>query len=381
MTIENNTDYTLKGSQVLALRDYVNAAMNLPGTVVGSGAPTTATEGNVGQFYYDTTNDKFYYCEAKTAQGTVPETYLYTWTLQVSGPTVVQTTGQSTADVMSQKAVTDALASISGVKELTTADYDYPDNNPTGVALWRLDGGLYKTSGSVSLFISATTTIAPNSGETILILKAPSSNPNYVRTFIMFQNPNSYNLPDTYVISNSGSDVLDGNKWATLSNIYADPSTTNRIKIGKYTSTTDDWSVAIGSGYNSTTLRGASAAKNGVAIGYASTAASSSTAIGSSAKAGAVTDLAKYSVAVGNDADASYKGSVALGARSTTTRIGEVNVGTSLTGYGYNSTNYRVIGGVHDPVDNHDAATKGYVDGLVGDIESALYDINNGGSN
>lgn len=177
----------------------------------------------------------------------------------------------------------------------------------------------------------------------------------------------------------STTDIMSQN--AVTGMVFADPSTTNRVRIGNYTSTADDWSVAIGSGYNSTTVRGASAAKNSIAIGYASSAASSSTAIGSSAKAGAVTDLAKYSVALGTNSDASYKGSVALGARSATTRIGEVNVGTSLTEYGYNSTNYRVIGGVHDPVDNHDAATKGYVDGLVGNIESALYAINNGGGN
>ena len=36
------------------------------------------------------------------------------------------------------------LASASqAIKELSTADYDYPDNNPTGIALWRLPDGIY----------------------------------------------------------------------------------------------------------------------------------------------------------------------------------------------------------------------------------------------
>mgnify|MGYP003300417121 CR=1 FL=1 len=79
----------------------------------GAGAPTTSTVAQyVGQFYYDTTNDGYYYCTAITAQGTTPETYSYTWTALStggSGPTVVQTTGTSTTDVMSQNATTEMI--------------------------------------------------------------------------------------------------------------------------------------------------------------------------------------------------------------------------------------------------------------------------------
>ena len=51
----------------------------------------------------------------------------------------------------------------------------------------------------------------------------------------------------------------------------------------------------------------------------------------------------------------------ALGYSSATTRYGEVNIGATNNA-GYNDTAYRVLGGVHDPVEDHDAATKGYVD-------------------
>lgn len=44
-----------------------------------AGAPTTSTVGEVGQLLEDTTNGKLYLCTAKTAQGTTPETYTYTW--------------------------------------------------------------------------------------------------------------------------------------------------------------------------------------------------------------------------------------------------------------------------------------------------------------
>ena len=105
------------------------------------------------------------------------------------------------------------------------------------------------------------------------------------------------------------------------------------------------YSTSIGSGANiPPTL-----ATYGVAIGYSSTVRSN------------------HGVALGASAyiDSNLPHSVALGDRSNPTRAGEVNVGQSL-GQGYNNTNYRVIGGVHDPVDAHDAATKGYVDAHAG---------------
>ena len=79
MTISPTTKYSLTGEQIEDLRDYVQAAMQLPSTIIGNTSPTSATAGNVGQFYLDTTNDNLYYCSAKTAQGTTPETYTYTW--------------------------------------------------------------------------------------------------------------------------------------------------------------------------------------------------------------------------------------------------------------------------------------------------------------
>ena len=61
-------------------------------------------------------------------------------------------------------------------------------------------------------------------------------------------------------------------------------------------------------------------------------------------------------VAIGYNAQSQAASSVALGARATATRAGEVNVG-NRSGEGFNNTEYRVIGGVHDGVNAHDAAT------------------------
>lgn len=83
--------------------------------ITNAGAPTTATVGTVGQLLEDTTNGKLYQCTAVTA-GVDPNPTTYTWT-EVgagggSGPTVVQTTGNSTTDVMSQDAVTRIIGNV-----------------------------------------------------------------------------------------------------------------------------------------------------------------------------------------------------------------------------------------------------------------------------
>lgn len=71
--------------------------------------PTTSTVGTVGQLLEDTTNGKLYQCTAVSGN-------TYTWTEIGNGPTVVQTTGTSTTDVMSQNAVTGMIYADPGAK-------------------------------------------------------------------------------------------------------------------------------------------------------------------------------------------------------------------------------------------------------------------------
>ena len=140
---------TTAGMTQKAITDAIDNIENVNDYVIkGAGAPTTSTVGTVGKLYEDTTNGDLYQCTAVSGS-------TYTWE-EVgggSGVNVVQTTGQSTTDVMSQKAITDALASAGGgVKVLTTADYNWPTSNPTSVALWTLEPGVYiKDSKEVNL--------------------------------------------------------------------------------------------------------------------------------------------------------------------------------------------------------------------------------------
>lgn len=81
------------------------------------------------------------------------------------------------------------------------------------------------------------------------------------------------------------------------------------------------------------------------------------------------------SIAIGkNSSIIDLTNSVALGAYSKATRQGEVNIGlvNGETTGGYNSTNYRVIGGVHDGQDGHDAVTVNQVNAVIDAINTAL---------
>jgi len=76
-------------------------------TILGTDTPTTSTEGELGQLYLDTTAGKVYILQTIDTS-TTPA--IYTWI--AVGPTVVQTTGTSTTDVMSQNAVTSRLFQV-----------------------------------------------------------------------------------------------------------------------------------------------------------------------------------------------------------------------------------------------------------------------------
>lgn len=141
----------------------------------------------------------------------------------------------------------------------------------------------------------------------------------------------------------TGQNVVPGDETINIGGVQS--GDTYNVTIGYRTACTGISNVNIGWQANSS-----------IANGYCTT-------VGSSANS-----WSSYGTAIGSDARvlSNNLGSVALGADSRTTRAGEVYVGPNNTSFGYNNTKYRVIGGVHDPIDAHDAATKGYVDANAG---------------
>lgn len=144
----------------------------------------------------------------------------------------------------------------------------------------------------------------------------------------------------------STTDVMSQN--ATTSMVYADPSTKQKIKLGFNASNSGNSSISIGA--------------------YSQSISAETVAIGYSAKA-----RGDKAIAIGSNVDYGlpYPGSVSLGAYSSASHEGEMNIGLpSATAaqqaiYGYSGSAYRLLTGLYDPQNAHDAATKGYVDGKV----------------
>lgn len=247
--------------------------------------------------------------------------------------------------------------------ELTTSDFDYPVGSEDGVALWKLTPGIYTiTNNNVKVYFADGDSKLNNALAIIIINKTSSGTANIL--FIPRANNSSTLHSDgirAYDVSSAGVDNADvaylrsnlftqstGNdsnlimsQNATTSMVYNDPSAKTQIKIGN--------------GASSNAIRT-------IAVGDSATASQSmSMALGNGATANG-----ERTVALGVGANTGNNfASVALGAQARATRSGEVNIGTGNYSYGYNSTAYRVLGGVHDGVDAHDAATVGQVIGTT----------------
>lgn len=227
--------------------------------------------------------------------------------IKSSGPTVVQVSGASTTDVMSQKATTDL------VNGRVATNAGAPTTSTAGTV-----GQVLEDTTNGKLYICTS-----NTGGTYTWGEVGGS-----------QGPTVVQVTGT-----STTDVMSQN--AVTSMVFADPSTKKMVQIG---------GTNIGSG-DSVVVGGVSTAKDTVTVGNGAATAEGSVTLGKTATTG------MYA-----------KGAVALGAGSGATVQGVVSIGASSSQYNsytYNNSGYRLISGVHDPQSANDAANKNYVDTSV----------------
>lgn len=226
------------------------------------------------------------------------------------------------------------------ITELTSTDYNYDPQNTgsdTAFAMWLLEPGWYEVAESGHTVYSQTG--ATFSSPILFVVgEKESSASNAWRAILAYANSTWYGgeiradgsasgfsrLSTNVVQATGNSTTAVMSQNATTSMVFADPSTKYRVLIG-----------------------GANA--NGA----------NATAVGRSTEASGAS-----AVAIGSSAEASALGSVAVGANSEATAVGQFDI-SNTGGGGYNNSNYRLLTGLYDPQNAHDAATKGYVDTAV----------------
>ena len=267
-----------------------------------------------------------------------------TWDDAGSSVNIVQTTGTSQTDVMSQNATTSMVYADPSTKQKVQIGGSASGDYATAI------GANSNASDSYAMAIGANS----NAGGSRTMSIGNSTRAQYQGTVIGYS-ATSYGNYDVVIGSNSkgsGTSLSSGKASSVV--IGADAGTPTS-SVGNQV-------------LNATTC-----------VGYGSTGATSSTTLGYQAKSNGTGDQGVSGIAIGHSSTNSGRGGVvigrnssvtadggiALGILSSATTQGEMNIGTSSNSYGYNSSNYRLITGVYDPQTAHDAATKGYVDAIA----------------
>jgi hypothetical protein len=172
---------------------------------------------------------------------------------------------------------------------------------------------------------------------------------------------------------------------ATTNMVFGDPAHQQLVRIGA-NATAGNWQssqdgrIAIGVGSTATGFRNNIAIGNyakatsvshpSISIGNGNVAKNNTLVIGGTPynQDGERNTMIGFGSNVNGGSRANC---VALGYNATCSRSGEVNVGAGTTNNGYNSTSYRVIGGVHDGVEAHDAVNVEQINALIDAINTA----------
>ena len=243
-----------------------------------------------------------------------------------------------------------ALNEASGMREVTSADFNWPTANPDGVATWLLPDGVY-FSKATKLYFNTSTSVTGNRS----FIKSTTGNGNSLTA--SFYGDSGGNNVNVYYTNTNGTDAWS-NTIASLADIYADPSTKKQVRIGNNATADKNPSVAVGDKAYCT-------AQYGVALGPSSHSQKDySVAIGYKTYVNSMRGVALGEGAV---VDTNSLHSVALGAGTWASGRGVISAKMrgGYAGQGYNGTDYHLLTGLYDGQSDHDAVNLSQLNGRV----------------
>lgn len=113
-------------------------------------------------------------------------------------------------------------------RELTTDDYNYPTGSPAGVALWKLDAGVYTSAYNVVVYLSSAQTIS-NGG--LYIVSVGRGSAGYKIICSMSNNTTIGTVIDRTLIINNNGDVIRDRALLAKEDMVNNLTTTAASKV------------------------------------------------------------------------------------------------------------------------------------------------------
>lgn len=245
----------------------------------------------------------------------------------------------------------------SSVIELTSADYNYPSDNPNSIAAWTLDSGWYTAPDCLVRF-RASSGSGLSAGDLFYVKKGTNGvasriavigPDNTIKLYSTSADGSEYSATTTTVSLTQSTGTSKTNAMsqnAVTSMVFSDPSTQRIVRIGN-ANTSGSQSVSIGVG--------------------AGASVNESIAIGANAMANGPATLA-----LGSSSTATQAGEISFPYCRSGGASGVVNFGPYNASFGYNNSKYRLLTGLYDGQSAHDAVTVSQVNSVIDAINTAL---------
>lgn len=232
---------TTAGMTQKAITDAIDNIENVNDYVIkGAGAPTTSTVGTVGKLYEDTTNGDLYQCTAVSGS-------TYTWEAVGGGGggvNVVQTTGTSTTDVMSQKATSD-MVYLNGAKDKIVIGQNATNTNSwTGnIAIGSGAQAWNGYAGTIAIGESAVAGKTTNTSGSIAMGRNAGANASWS---VAIGGQSKATTQGEFSIGNpTSTDLYNGTGYRLLTNVHDGENAHDAMTVGQANALIDAINAAL----------------------------------------------------------------------------------------------------------------------------------------